>query len=74
MTGHEPTTLWRLRHPSGSVAHATLIPGGAVNTLAWFVDGTMQGGENFETLDLALFKSEHVRLVLIDDGWIDTAE
>jgi hypothetical protein len=52
-----------------STAHATVFPGDAQNTVAWFFDGVMDRAENYETLDLALARAEQIRGILLQDGW-----
>lgn len=70
MTGYnEPTVLWRLSR-GRSVAHATILPGDPQTTITWFFDGTMDRAENYESLDLALARAEHVRTILVQDGWV----
>jgi hypothetical protein len=64
----DPTVLWRLtRGPS--TAHATVFPGDRQTTVTWFFDGVMDRAENYETLDLAMARADHIRVVLVGDGW-----
>lgn len=64
----DPTVLWRLvRGPS--TAHATIFPGGDQTTLTWFFDGVMDRAENYDSVDLALARADHIRGVLLRDGW-----
>jgi hypothetical protein len=65
---HEPTVIWRLKR-GRSVAHATILPGGSQTTVTWFFDGTMDRAENYETMELALARAEHIRGILERDGW-----
>jgi hypothetical protein len=67
-TYSDPTIIWRLKR-GNAVAHATIIPGTPQTTLAWFFDGTMDRAENYDSLDLALARAEHIRGVLLRDGW-----
>jgi hypothetical protein len=67
----EPTVLWRLFHPRGSHARAVLLPGGEPVTLMFFVDDVMDRAENFDSMDIALFRSNDVRRTLVGDGWKD---
>lgn len=64
--------LWRLFHPAGRHARAVLLPGRQL-TLTFFVDNVMDRAENFETMDIAVFRSDEVKQSLIADGWKDDA-
>ena len=68
MTSSDPTVLWRLTR-GRSTAHATIFPGDRKTTLTWFFDGVMDRAENYETVDLALARAEHIRGILMRDGW-----
>ena len=62
--------LWRMsrgRH----TAHATVFPGPDRVTVSWFFDGQMDRAENYDTLDLALARGDHIRSILVKDGWRD---
>jgi hypothetical protein len=64
----DPTVLWRMsRGPS--TAHATIIPGPHQTTVTWFFDGVMDRAENYDTVELALARAEHIRGILLRDGW-----
>jgi hypothetical protein len=65
------TVLWRLRSPRHEHAHAAVLPGGPPFTLAFFVDHQMDRVENYDTLDVALFRAEDVRRSLVEDGWAE---
>jgi hypothetical protein len=65
-----PTVLWRLTR-GRSTAHATLFPGDSHTTVTWFVDEVMDRAENYDTMDLALARAEHVRGLLLRDGWTE---
>lgn len=69
----EPTVLWRLRHPDGTTARATLIPGSPANTVAWFIGDTLDRVENFRDWDRALERADETRLSLLADGWKEIA-
>lgn len=69
MTVHEPTVLWRLFHPGGRHARAVLLPATPQFTLTFFVDNVMDRAENFDSMDVALFRSEDLKRSLIADGW-----
>lgn len=63
------TVLWRLASPRGEASHAAVLPGGPPYTLAFFVAGRLDRVENYDTLDLALFRAEEVKRTLVEDGW-----
>ena len=69
--GTDPTVLWRLTR-GRSTAHATLFPGEAQTTVTWFFDGVMDRAENYGSVDLALARADHVRSILLKDGWSET--
>jgi hypothetical protein len=72
MQGSAPTVLWRLRRGDGAHrARAVLIPGEPHVTLTFFVDDVMDRAENFDTLDVALFRAEDIRASMLADGWRD---
>ncbi len=66
----DPTVVWRMSR-GRSVAHATVFPGPLQMTVTWYVDGQMDRAENYETMDLALARADHIRGVLLRDGWTD---
>ena len=67
----DPAVLWRMsRGPS--TAHATIFPGHTQATVTWFFDGVMDRAENYETVDLALARAEHIRGILLREGWRET--
>jgi hypothetical protein len=66
----DPTVVWRLRRDRAR-AHATIIPGTPHTTVAWFFDGTMDRAENYDSLELALARAEHIRGMLLRDGWTE---
>jgi hypothetical protein len=67
----EATVLWRLRTPKREAAHAAVLPGGPPFTLAFFVAGQLDRIENYDTLDLAVFRAEDVKRALLGDGWTE---
>jgi hypothetical protein len=67
----EPVVLWRLRHPDGDVARATLIPGAPDSTLVYFVNDDFERGKNFREWQPAVAQAAPVREQLIEDGWRD---
>ncbi len=71
MHGSEPMVLWRLRSGDDAQARAVIIPGGTQHTLTFFVNEVMDRAENFDTLDLALFRAEDIRASMVAEGWRD---
>jgi hypothetical protein len=64
-----PTVLWRLWHGQGAQARAVLLPGAPRTTLTVFVDDVMDRAENYDSIDVALFRAEDLRTTLLADGW-----
>jgi len=64
----DPTVLWRMTR-GRSTAHATIFPGDTHTTLTWFFDGVMDRAENYDSLELAMARADHIRSILIQDGW-----
>lgn len=64
-----PTVLWRLSGPSGALARAVVIPGDPQSTLTVFVNDVMDRAENFDELDVALFRADDIKIALLGDGW-----
>ena len=71
MSGAETTVLWRLRTPRREPAHAAILPGGPPFTLAFFVAGQLDRVENYDSLDLALFRADDVKTALLGEGWAE---
>jgi hypothetical protein len=69
---NDPTVLWRLIRGSHT-AHATIFPGPTQTTVTWYFDGVMDRAENYDSLDLALARAEHIRGILARDGWSEPA-
>lgn len=69
MSALEPTVLWRLFRPEGRHARAVVLPGTPKVTLTFFVDHVMDRAENFDSMDIALFRSDEVKRSLLSDGW-----
>ncbi len=64
-----PTVLWRLWNAAGEHARAVIIPGDPQTTLTVFVNDVMDRAENFDGLDLALFRADDLKISLLGDGW-----
>jgi hypothetical protein len=71
-TGTDPQVLWRMSR-GRSTAHATVFPGDQQVTVTWFFDGVMDRAENYDTMELALARADHIRGVLLRDGWRQTS-
>ena len=54
-----------------NTAHATVFPGGQQTTVTWYFDGRMDRAENYDTMELALARADHIHGVLLRDGWTD---
>jgi hypothetical protein len=50
-------------------ARAVLLPGGPPHTLSFFVNDAMDRAENYDTMELALFRADDVKRSLKEDGW-----
>lgn len=68
----DPTVLWRMTRGK-STAHATVFPGDGRTTVTWYFDGRMDRAENYESVDLAMARAEHIHGILRRDGWKDVA-
>ena len=71
MSTREQTILWRLFHPRDGHARAVLLPGGPPTTLTFFVNEVLDRAENFDSVDIALFRSDAIRQSMLGDGWKD---
>jgi hypothetical protein len=75
----EPTVLWRLFKKPGhrslgegggpGHARAVILPGGPPHTLAFFANDQMDRVENFDALEIALFRADEIKQSLTADGW-----
>ena len=68
------TVLWRLFRKGATNterSHAVILPGGPPHTLAFFANDEMDRVENYETMDLALFRADEIRGALLAEGWRD---
>lgn len=66
------TVLWRMFSDKGTTtarAHAVILPGGPPHTLAFFANDEMDRVENYETMDLALFRADEIRGSLLAEDW-----
>jgi hypothetical protein len=69
------TILWRLYcakgQQKGDRMRAVILPGGPPFTLAFFANEEMDRVENYESMDLAVFRADEIKRGLIDDDWKD---
>ena len=67
------TVLWRLYRAKGPQkgdrVRAMILPGGPPFTLAFFANDDMDRAENYETIDLAMFRADEIRRSLLNDNW-----
>jgi hypothetical protein len=71
MDAADATVLWRLSNGRREQSRAVILPGGPPHTVAFFVNNTMDRVENYDTLDLAVFRAQDIKRSLIDDGWCE---
>ena len=67
----QPTALWRLRHPDGRLARATLYPSGFGYTVSWRIDESVKGLQEFREWKPAIQRADRLRSELIHSGWRD---
>ena len=67
--------LWRLYRATGPQkgdrSSAVALPGGPPFTLTFLVNDEMDRVENYETMELAMFRSDEIKRRLLEDGWKD---
>lgn len=64
------TVLWRLfNSTTRDRTRAVILPGGPPYTLAFFANDEMDRVENYDAMDLAIFRSDEIRRSLVDGGW-----
>jgi hypothetical protein len=51
-----------------------VLPGGPPHTVTFFVNDEMDRVENYDTMDLALFRTDEIRRSLLDEGWFDDGD
>jgi hypothetical protein len=66
-----PTVVWRLFRKGRDHVRAVILPGGPPYTLACFANEELDRVENYETMDLALFRADEIKRSLADEGWTD---
>jgi len=69
----ESTVLWRLYRATepqkGDRVHAVVLPGGPPFTLAFFANDEMDRAENYDSMDLAIFRADEIKRSLLNDNW-----
>jgi hypothetical protein len=69
----ESTVLWRLFRAGGlhkgDRLRAVMLPGGPPFTLAFFANDDMDRVENYDSLELAMFRAEEIKHGLLADDW-----
>ncbi|MBY0495348.1 MAG: hypothetical protein K2Y23_14140 [Cyanobacteria bacterium] len=64
------TVLWRVFRPSDrDRIRAVVLPGGPPFTLAFFANDAMDRVENYDTMDLALYRADEIKRSLLQDDW-----
>lgn len=65
--------LWRLYRAEGAAKgdhlRAVVLPGGPPFTVAFFTNDEMDRVENYDTLDLAMFRANAIKQSMLADGW-----
>lgn len=69
MDAAEPTVLWRLFKKEPGHARAVILPGGPPYTLAFFSNDQLDRVENFDALEIAVFRADQIKQSLTADGW-----
>ncbi len=69
MAADAPTVLWRLFKAGREHARAVILPGGPPYTLALVSNDQMDRVENYNTIDLAVFRADEIKRSLAADGW-----
>ena len=67
------TVLWRLVRTAGASkgdrSHAIILPGGPPYTLAFFANDEMDRVENYDAIDLAVFRADEIKRSLLESDW-----
>ena len=65
--------LWRLFRASGphkgERLRAVMLPGGPPYTLAFLANDDLDRVENYDTLDVAMFRSNEIKQGLLAEDW-----
>ena len=49
--------------------HAVILPGGPPYTLAFFVNEEMDRVENYDSMDLAIFRADEIKRDFVEEDW-----
>lgn len=63
--------LWRLLKVGREHARAVMLPGGPPYTLAFFANDQLDRVENFDAIDMAIFRADGINQSLTADGWYE---
>jgi hypothetical protein len=67
------TVLWRLMRAGGASkgarSHAIILPGGPPFTVAFFANDEMDRVENYDTMELAIFRADEIKRSLMEGDW-----
>jgi hypothetical protein len=66
------TVLWRMFRQGRDAARAVILPGGPPFTLAFFANDQMERVENYDSMEIVLFRADEVRGSLESDGWSES--
>jgi hypothetical protein len=50
-------------------SHAIILPGGPPYTLAFFANDEMDRVENYDSIDLAIFRANEIKRSLLENEW-----
>ena len=66
------TVLWRLYRPTDrNRVRAVVLRGGPPFTLAFFANDEMDRVENYDSMELAIFRADEIKRSLQQDDWIE---
>jgi hypothetical protein len=67
------TVLWRLYRDTGphkgDRVRAVILPGGPPFTLTFLANDEMDRVENYDTMELALYRADEIKRSLLEDDW-----
>jgi hypothetical protein len=67
------TVLWRLYRAAepnqGDRMRAIVLPGGPPYTLTFFANDEMDRVENYESMELAVFRADEIKRALLQENW-----
>jgi hypothetical protein len=67
------TVLWRLYRATGPLKgdrmSAVMLAGGPPFTITFLVNDEMDRVENYDTMELAMFRSDEIKRGLLDEDW-----